>query len=273
MKPVRFWKYCAAGNDFLLLDVRDRQIADPSGLARAMCRRHFGVGADGMLEVAPDPVESELIRVDYFNADGSPASFCGNGARCAAHFAWWRKMSSHEMTLDFGTYRVQASLEGEGMRLVRTTLPPAEWESDRVRVTLEEGRESFEGEIVRAGVGHAVFPVHAIDSVDLEAVARAFRRTGESEARAALNVTLVEVEGNGALRVRTHERGCGETLACGSAAAAAGAWAARRKDGNDWNILPPGGIPLEVRMEEDGTLRLSGDARLIFDGQWFPEDP
>lgn len=273
MKPLRFWKYCAAGNDFLLLESRNRRTADSSRLARLMCRRHFGVGADGMLEVAPDPAGGGVIHLDYFNADGSLAAFCGNGARCGAHFAWWRKMSPPEMILDFGTYRVQARVEGQTVQTVRLTLPPAEWEIPPIRVTLEGEAESFEGEVVRAGVGHAVFPVHAIENVDLEALAGALRQIGESSERASLNVTLVEVEGDGVLRVRTHERGCGETLACGSAAAAAGAWAERRGEGNAWSILPPAGIPLEVRVEEDGRVRLSGDAQLLFEGRWPPEDP
>src|ERR1035437_6064256 len=86
MKKIKFWKMSGSGNDFVVIDNRRRVIrAGYAALARKLCHRQFGVGADGLLLLEPD--SREAFRMVYYNSDGSRADMCGNGARCMAWFA------------------------------------------------------------------------------------------------------------------------------------------------------------------------------------------
>src|SRR5437899_9765888 len=86
MKTIPFWKMSGSGNDFVLVDNRRRALrGDYAAWARRLCHRQFGVGADGLLLLEPD--KREDFRMVYYNADGSRADMCGNGARCMAYYA------------------------------------------------------------------------------------------------------------------------------------------------------------------------------------------
>jgi diaminopimelate epimerase len=252
-------KMSGAGNDFVVLSSSEAaKLGD--GLrawVRRVCRRGLSIGADGVLVLGAEG--PDRVRMTFYNPDASEA-FCGNGSRCAARYAtlegWTR-----------GTLRLVTSI-GE---------VPAEVSDDRVRVVLPAprilGPESFrveggplEGTRVDAGCPHVVIFVPDAGRVPLERWAPPIRRD-ERFAPHGTNVDFVSWAPDGALDVRTWERGVeGETLSCGTGALAAAAAASR----DVVRVIPRSGVPLLVRLE-GGTAVLEGDARVVFRGEVPPE--
>ncbi|GAB4222218.1 MAG: diaminopimelate epimerase [Acidobacteriota bacterium] len=255
-----FWKMEGAGNDFVVLDGRVALPADPGTLARRLCPRRTAIGADGLLVVAP---ERAGVRVLYRNADGSPAGFCGNGARCAALFA--REVlgiGGAGFELAFPEIRVGAEIAGAAVTIV---LGAPRVETEAVVVRLDGTRA--EGRIVHAGVPHVVAAAGAAPGLPLAAWRDGLAAVRPDLARDA-NVTLVEPAGRRELRVRTLERGAGETAACGSGALAAAAWARETGIAGDGpvTVVPPSGIALRVALDGE-RARLSGPARFVYSGR------
>lgn len=205
-----------AGNDFLLFDGRD----DPAlaatlpDLVARLCHRRCGLGADGVLLVLPTQRHDEA-RVIYFNSNGSRASFCGNGSRCAARFVAERwGLTRVDLITDFAV--VPAEVAGF---LVTLTLPAptaiGEWR------TWNLPGDPLRGRLLVIGVPHLVVPVDWDDfwSHPLAAVGPRLRGHPELPPGGA-NVHFVTVDG-AELQIRSWERGVeGETLACGSGAVA-----------------------------------------------------
>jgi diaminopimelate epimerase len=262
---VNFAKMHGAGNDFLLFDGRaERSLAAalPPFVPR-LCHRRFGVGADGVLLLLPEG--EAVVRLLYWNADGSAAAFCANGTRCAARFAaerWgWRTMA-----LRTGYAEVPAEVEGERVTL---HLPPP----TQVRPWLELAAA---GTIVNArpmivGVPQLVVRVqwpdfwqHPLEP--LAPVLRAHPDLGEG----GTNVNFVQVR-EGELSVRSWERGVeGETLSCGSGDVAAAlvalaeGWASapapvRTASGRILMVEPEGAPPM-------CPVCLSGPAEWVAEG-------
>lgn len=261
MKPLAFWKMSGAGNDFIVLDGR-LPLPRPAGdLARMLCPRGTAVGADGLL--VPAPLQEGVIAVDYRNADGSTAAFCGNGARCAARFAIDNGMARPPFTLAFPG--LQAEVRGTKGDLEIDLPLPRLTPGAVVFQGAPAGR--FPGSMVDAGVPHAIWE-EPPRPADLAAFARqVFGARPDLQGR--INLTLVRRREGGLLEVRTFERGSGATLACGSAALAAAAWAAHGSAGEaEYTVRPPSGIDLRVRLEPGrGRAALSGPARLVFRGE------
>ena len=238
------------GNDFVVVDhaeVPDDATLDV--LARALCDRHHGIGADGVLVVGPG--EDGAWRVTILNADGSTASACGNGARCVARYLGAPRATLRTDAGDVAVTwdGVEASVRLAAPRLGRRHLVPLETGDTAVRE-------------VDVGNRHAVVLGLPPETVDLTATARVVReRLGEA------NVGVVALDGRDALRLRVDERGVGETLACGTGACAAVA-AARVEGwvGDDVTVRLAGG-ELRVSLRDDATV-LRGPAVEVFRGEW-----
>lgn len=261
---VTFTKMSGAGNDFLVLDARSWEslAGDRAAWVRAVCRRGLSVGADGVLVVTPG--SAGCVRVLFFNPDGGEA-FCGNGTRCAARYALTRGIAAGpSMKLDTAAGEVPAVVSGGSVDL---TLAPPE---DLGDLTLEASGEAFHGRWVRVGVPHFVVAVHGLPDYPLWRVGPLLRRHPRLGAQGA-NVNLVEEDPNGAIHVRTFERGVeNETLACGTGAVAV-AFAARLAGGPDeTRVVPKSGSVLTVSLPGDANrpsaARLIGDARFVFEG-------
>lgn len=204
-RPIRFAKLSGAGNDFVLLE-GPMTAARARALARRLCDRRDGVGADGLLV-------AERGRVSYLNADGSDA-FCGNGARCAA---WWLKRRGWGGTsFALSGTSVRAAVAAASGRVRMPDAGPVQ----RLKVRAE-GR-SWDVRFLDTGVPHAVVAVKAssLDAFPVVRVGRALRRH-RAFGRAGTNVDFA-AHVRGGLALRTYERGVeDETLACGTGAVAA----------------------------------------------------
>lgn len=248
MTPLHFWKMAGAGNDFVVVDGRAPLPAAPRDLARALCPRQTAVGADGLVVVRP--AGAQRVAVDFFNADGSPAGFCGNASRCIARFAVMRGMTAAPLTIAFPALEVRAELTGPQRARVTTPRPSVVEEA----IVLDAAGT---GRRIRAGVDHVVFADAGTPLPPLVEALFAAR----PDLRGEVNVTLVRRIAPSALAVRTFERGAGETLACGSGALAAVLWSGLRAA----SVVPPAGVALDVTIGEDEAT-LEGEARLVYEG-------
>ncbi|MBI4055836.1 MAG: diaminopimelate epimerase [Elusimicrobia bacterium] len=215
---MRFVKLSGAGNDFILLEAPPGRRSFSPAQIRRLCDRQQGVGADGILWVRP---ENAGVRLRYWNADGSRASFCGNGARCAAFWAGVRSgkrtRARVRLLCDSGT--VEAELLSQGR--VRLALPPPrDW---RLRKRVRVGGRSFLTHFVRIGVPHVVVEYGDLERFPVAVWGRRLRKAVPFRPEGA-NVNFVRFEGGRRASLRTYERGVeGETLACGTGAAASAA--------------------------------------------------
>lgn len=252
-----FWKLSGAGNDFVLLSGKPK---GKSGavLARALCDRRLGVGADGLLIMTR---RAGKVRLDYWNADGSSA-FCGNGSRCAVLWAaanGWLK--GRTFTLETNRGPLTARLTGKGRAEVSMPAP----KDLRLGRILSVSGHSLPVHSVDTGVPHAVVFVPDIDKIDAAGVGREIR-FHRIFGRAGANVNFVEIRKNNLL-VRTYERGVeSETLACGTGVVAS-AFVARVLGfgGSPVRVVVRGGDALAVSFDEGP--RLEGPGRIIFTGE------
>ena len=285
MAALRFTKGHGTGNDFVLLADPDGELdLAPSEVAR-LCDRRFGIGADGVLRAvraAADPEGAALADgdavwfMDYRNADGSAAEMCGNGIRVFTEFLITEGLAT------LGDGGVLPIATRGGVRTVRTA--PNGYAVDLGTFTLggDDVVVSVPGiPVARPGLDVRVPNPHVVvalaDGEELDAAELTHPPRLEPEPPAGANVELVHPadplvqDGVGRIRMRVHERGSGETLSCGTGAAAA-ALAARHWAGSTaparWRVEVPGG-ELEVRMlaGTDGEhVELSGPAVLVYSG-------
>lgn len=289
MTTLRFTKGHGTGNDFVL-------IADPAGeLAlderhrAALCDRHRGIGADGLIRAVRSenlPEGRALLAehadaewfMDYSNSDGSVAEMCGNGVRVFVQYLLDHDLitleAGHSVAIGTraGVRDVHRILDGFAVDLGRWYLDGSE--------PLVRAREL---PVARPGLGITIGNPHVVVALasddELEQLDLAIAPVIDPLPAGGANVEFVVpgdplvVDGTGRIRMRVHERGSGETLSCGTGAAAAALavryWAGTAAP-NEWRVSVPGGT-LGVRMfaAEDGEhVALSGPAELVFDGQW-----
>lgn len=271
------------GNDFVMIDGRGMPERDWSGLAQRMCDRHFGVGADGLILLAPSGIAD--LRMRMWNPDGSEAEMCGNGIRCFTKLALEQGIVSS---------RDECSAEtGAGV----LTLRPV-WQGNRVQaVEVNMGAPIFEPETVPVAipaspdgwvhdyplrVNGTSLPIacvsmgnpHAVHFTDEDPDGFPLAELGPKVEHHELfprriNFHVAKVQDRTHIKMRTWERGAGMTLACGTGACAT-AVAARRLGLTDGSVevKVPGGA-LTIRWPRDGEVFMTGPAEVVFEGEWL----
>ena len=263
MKPIPFAKMNGSGNDFILIDNRNGSApADLPAFVRGVCRRKLSVGADGLILIETDAGHD--FKWQFFNADGSRAEMCGNGARCAARFAFVNGIAGNRMTFGTDAGTIAAEVIGEDVKIRMT---------DPVGLTLDEPLALAHGQQmvshVNTGVPHVVIATDDLETVPVADRGREIRHH-QHFAPAGTNVNFMAVRGPGAITVRTYERGVeDETLACGTGCVAAGLIAAVR---HGWEspvaVTTRSGGVLTIHFERKGqgfgAVHLEGDARIVY---------
>ncbi len=287
MATISFTKGQGTGNDFVIFADPDGELELSPEQIAAICDRHFGVGADGMLRavrsrnidagaaaLAEDP-EAEWF-MDYRNADGSIAEMCGNGIRVFTKYLVETGLAELDAgdTLAIGTR--------SGVRDVQRS--STGFAADMGRWRLDGGEplvRAKELAVARPGLGINVGNPHVVVALasdeELDAADLAYIPVVDPEPVDGVNVEFMVAadplvrDGVGHIRMRVHERGSGETLSCGTGAVAT-ALAARYWAGdgapNQWRVDVPGGrVGVRMFPAEDGEhVSLSGPAELVFEG-------
>jgi diaminopimelate epimerase len=263
---LKFWKMNGTGNDFIVVDNRDGVVAEGqhADFAVRFCARRTAVGADGVLLVEPAPEDGLDFRMRYFNADGSEAEMCGNGARCIAAFAHAIGVAGEEMRFMTGAGPVGATITELGVIIDMPACTPPEEKSIAV------GGRRLDLWFLSTGVPHAAVPVKDLDAVDVASQGRAIRYH-ESFLPAGTNANFMCRKSTG-IAIRTYERGVeNETLACGTGASACALVAARA-----WELTSPVDVEvlggkLRIHFQEtDGkfsAVRLEGPAEVAYRGE------
>src|SRR5512135_2473626 len=216
MKKIPFHKMQGSGNDFILIDNRRAVLKgmDLRKLAMTVCHRHYSVGADGFIVIVPSRKADFKWR--FFNADGSEAEMCGNGSRCAARFAYLRKIAKKEMAVETLAGVIRAQVKNDR---VKVQLPGASGLRANIAVPLDSGLRM--GHFINTGVPHLVSLTKDIQDEDVDRTGRT-TRYHELFKPAGVNVNFIQIQGRHKIRIRTYERGVeGETLACGTGSVAA----------------------------------------------------
>lgn len=263
---LRFTKMNGAGNDFVVVDNREKSLAlDRHTIAR-LCDRHRGVGADGLLAVEPAEKGSDF-RMRYYNADGGEAEMCGNGARCFARFA--SRFATRPDVVKFETEagEITAKIIGEKVEL-RMSQPKDLVVGEKLHV---EGT-LYLVHSINTGVPHAVVPVDDVQTVPVQAHGSALRWDPHFAPKGT-NVNFVQLMDDRSLSIRTYERGVeAETLACGTGVVAS-ALVHHQLTGlpSPIRVRVAGGDVLEVAFEarqgEFFDVTLKGPADFVFDGE------
>lgn len=212
--PIPFVKMSGTGNDFILIDHRQPLIEPDSmsAFAAAVCRRKFSVGADGLILI--ENAEGADFRWRFFNADGSVAEMCGNGARCAARFAFMQGIAPTKMRFETLAGLIEAEVTDQEVA-VKMTEP----HDLRLHQTISVNNAPLVLHSLNTGVPHAVVFVDNIEETDVRGLGRIIRYH-ETFQPAGTNVNFVQKRGE-TFKVRTYERGVeDETLACGTGSAA-----------------------------------------------------
>lgn len=248
-----------AGNDFVLgIGLWAERLRDDPALVERLCRRRSGIGGDGVLALFA--TGSDRVQVVYRNRDGSRATFCANGTRCAARAAVAALGAPARLVVSTDWCDLEVVVAGESVSL---RIPPPAGEPRRQR--LEACGRPWEGWLLEVGVPHLVVPCAAVEAVDVAGVG------GELRAHPALapegaNVSFVSLADDGRLHVRSFERGVeAETLCCGSGVVAA-ALVSLGHDRDRLECVPRSAVPLMVEALGQPPLcpsRLTGPARIV----------
>ncbi|MFP7753920.1 diaminopimelate epimerase [Thermodesulfobacteriota bacterium B35] len=266
--PLPFVKMSGTGNDFIIIDHRRPRIAGEGmqEFARLVCRRRFSVGADGLILI--ENSDTADFRWRFFNADGSVAEMCGNGARCAARFAYMHGIAPARMRFETLAGVIEAGVAGLDVSVKMTR--PAGF---RMEQKVEVDGTTVILHCVDTGVPHAVVFVEDIDGTDVCGLGSRIRHH-QAFMPAGTNVNFVRQQEDGAFKVRTYERGVeDETRACGTGAVASALVAAilGRAD-SPVEIVTSGGDRLTIFFDlAEGpaadNVFLKGPAHVVYRGE------
>ena len=257
---MKFYKYCGAGNDFVLLENFDGAISDYPALAKRLCDRHFSVGADGLIVLEPAQNGGDC-RMRFYNNDGSAAEMCGNGARCLCRHCFERGLSGETQRIETPAGLVTGQRIAADRYRIELNTPSVV----RLQMTAENVLCDYLV-LGKSGIPHAVAPLPDLTGTELKDFAARLRFSPAFPAGA--NVNLWEKAGENALRLRTYERGVEDfTLACGTGTGATVAALTRRGivSGRQTQVQTDGGL-LTVDIEGE-RIFLTGPAVCTFVGE------
>lgn len=267
MKEINFTKMVASGNDFIVIDNREKKMTGLSALAKKICDRNFGAGADGLLAIEPSKRADFKMRI--INSDGSEAEMCGNGARCAALYARQNGLAGGKMIFETLAGMIGAEVSGDKIRL---EMP--EPKDLKPGITLTSGGRKYSVNFVNTGVPHAVIFTGKADGLDVKDIGRPIRYHNAFSPRGT-NVDFVEPKKGNLLKVRTYERGVeDETLACGTGVTASAVIAAAVKGfKSPVKCLTKSGEILKIYFRKTGgnfkDVYLEGGALKVFCGRYI----
>jgi diaminopimelate epimerase len=290
---MRFTKMHGIGNDYVYVNAFEERVDDPASLARRVSDRHFGIGSDGLILIAPPTQPGTAdVRMRMFNVDGSEGEMCGNGVRCVAKYAFDHGLSKNNpmrvetgrgvLTLDLKlgargkVEQVTVNMGEPRLALERIPVDPAHVVAAgskheyllKVPVlgTAAEKYQRLIATFVNVGNPHAVIFSENVETIALAEVGPILERHPAFSQRA--NIHWAQVISPREIKMRTWERGSGITWACGTGASAV-CVAGVLTDRTDRDVLihlPGGDLRIEWR-ESDNAVYMTGPATEVFSGE------
>lgn len=277
-----FVKMHGLGNDFVFIEDKTGQDKDYTVLARAMCNRHTGIGADGLIVIVDSRVAD--VRMRIINSDGSEAEMCGNGIRCFAKYVYdsgiiEKKQFTVETPAGIMEPEITVGADNKA-ELITINMGRPSFNRSEIPMEGTNGRvlnedlcvdgENWKITSLLMGVPHTVTYVDDVDSVDIEKIGPLFEKHEAFPKHT--NINFAQQMDDRTVKVRTWERGAGATLACGTGSCSvAVASFLTGRTGREVDIqLPLGTLHIEYR-EEDGNVYMTGPAAVSFTGTWPDE--
>jgi len=276
-RGLRFTKMHGAGNDFVILDLRANASTPDAATLRSIADRHRGVGCDQVIGIAEPTTAGSIATYIIWNADGSLAKQCGNGARCVA---WWlRKNGATQcdaFVLDSPAGAVEVAIHADNDITVALGAP--DFAPARIPLAMAAEQAEYELDVhdvpvrfgaVSMGNPHALIEVVGIATAPVRKLGAAMQAMKEFPE--GVNVSFAQVVAPDRIALRVFERGVGETLACGSGACAAVAILVRQgRVGRDVAVELPGGTLRIAWPRDDAPVSMRGPAVFVFEGEWNP---
>lgn len=277
-----FVKMHGLGNDFVFIEDKSGQDKDYTALARAMCNRHTGIGADGLIVIVDSRVAD--VRMRIINSDGSEAEMCGNGIRCFAKYVYdsgiiEKKRFTVETPAGIMEPEITVGADNKA-ELITINMGRPSFNRSEIPMEGADGRvlnedlcvdgENWKITSLLMGVPHTVTYVDDVDTVDIEKIGPLFEKHEAFPKHT--NINFAQQMDDRTVKVRTWERGAGATLACGTGSCSvAVASFLNGRTGREVDIqLPLGTLHIEYR-EEDGNVYMTGPAAVSFTGTWPDE--
>jgi diaminopimelate epimerase len=274
---MKFWKMHGLGNDYLVIDNRNNIIKEEntSKLAQKLCERRFSVGADGLILVSNSARADIKMRI--FNLDGSEAEMCGNGIRCFSKYCYENKIvRKKEQIIETiaGLKKTRLTIKNQivtqvdvdmGVPTFEKTKIPMQGQGKCINEELIINGTTFQITCLSVGNPHCVIFVDSIDEYPVHLFGPKIENHPIFPNR--INVVFAEVIKNDVLKIRVWERGCGETLACGTGACAAviaGNIVGKTK--SKVKVCLRGG---ELEIDNSDTVFMKGPAEKVFVGRLF----
>lgn len=270
--PLSFYKYTGCGNDFIIIDDRDGRI--PATLIKhisALCNRHQGIGADGVLILQKSRDGSDA-HLKIYNADGSEAALCGNGLRCVVRCLYEDLYLQPGALKNQETYTITTGSGKYSAKIIRDEVEISLGESTALQGPLRlEELPNFPAYTVVVGVPHVVILCDNIDDIPIKKIGRSIRYNTQLHPE-GVNVNFVSIIDSSSLAIRTYERGVeDETLACGTGAAAAAIIVAAHKHlSTPLEVITRGGSSLRYHFKLENrqakNIVMRGEAKRCFQG-------
>lgn len=272
-----FSKMHGLGNDFIVINDAKGLIKDIRSFTKAVCDRHFGIGADGVLVVEKSDCADAGMTI--INSDGSIAEMCGNGIRCFCKYLYEKEIVKKDKLLvetQAGILEVQLTIEKDVVTKIRVNmgepifnknLIPFKGDMDNMNYKIAVNENEFNAATLLMGVPHTILYVNNITDEIIETYGKIIEHN-EIFPRGT-NVNFVKIINEGLIEIRTWERGAGYTLACGTGACASGvACIYNNKTKKKLDVLVAGG-KLNIEYEGDSVF-MEGPAEFICEGQVNP---
>ena len=275
---IQFTKMHGLGNDFVVIDAVSQHVNLRASQIEKLANRHTGVGFDQLLLIEPPSRPDADFDYRIFNSDGGEVEHCGNGARCFAKFVTDRELTSKPV-ITVNTARGLIELELTDLGLVRVNMgqpvldpnalpyvgPPELDASQTVALDIPFDQKQFG--LISMGNPHAVCIVDSVDSIAVEDIGRAVQMLPQFPD--SINVGFVEIVSRTEIRLRVYERGAGETLACGTGACAAVAYARLLEQLDSQASVATRGGNLQIEWQGIGhDLMMTGPAESVFEGEF-----
>jgi diaminopimelate epimerase len=265
MKKIDFTKMVATGNDFIVIDARKPDFnTSLSTLAKSLCHRRTGIGADGLIIVGQSQKADFSMRI--FNPDGSEPDMCGNGSRCIAFYAKQQGIARGSMSIETKAGLLSAKVSGNKVKINMT-----DPKGINLDIKLKLRDKAYKLYYINTGVPHAVCFVDKLDSIDLDCFGKAVRYHHMFMPE-GVNVNIIKSGNNSSLSIRTYERGVeAETLACGTGAAASALISScLKKFKSPVRVRAKGGdLTIYFKREKNifYDVFLEGEAKTVFTGR------